>query len=370
MSHPAHVLSASTSPIVLFIRAQASGEARGAQTLCTLWRHHAARVAGRYPAAWFPQLVKDEGALLELGDELTARCATRPLRRSPYRGRTPFLCFDEEDMEDRPILRLTFYGRFSLLRLRLADHHRANLRRHPGLAADAHRFGEIVRALGVCAVPASRAGLGERQWRPREPGLALALDEARVLARLRALSEASLDALVEVALRALTIATARQLHALLLAVRPLPCAQPPDPRTGRDADLEGVITLRRALSELWGELDPSERALLVWLALGRSSTELSRLDPTRFPNRMAVHRAATRLTARLTQRVTRALGATGQAADDATLGELIVEALLGLPALAPVMELIERAEEAHEASAERLFNVVRALPRSGAACEE
>ena len=89
--------------------------------------------------------------------------------------------------------------------------------------------------------------------------------------------------------------------------------------------------------ECWARLTPGERALLVWGAIGRSAQELTRLDPARFPNRMAVHRAATRFTERLTARMKAALG---EGALGGSMGEVaghLVEVLLALPALAATL---------------------------------
>ncbi|MBK7760512.1 MAG: hypothetical protein IPI35_29720 [Deltaproteobacteria bacterium] len=364
MSHPAP--SVTRSPITPLIRAQRRGDARSAAALRAIWRHHTTRVAGRFPAAWFPQLVKDDDALAELGDDLTARCAARPLARRPFVGRAPFVCFDEDDMEDRPILRLTFYGRYSLLRLRLADHHRANLRRHPGLAADARRFSEIVRALRAQAVPTPSGAIGERRWRPKSQALTLARDEDHARAALRALPAASVAELVEAALGVLTVATARQLHTLLLEARPLPEEAPLIAASDCSTQPELLLTVRRALMECWARLTPIERALLVWVAIGRSAEALTRLDPPRFPNRMAVHRAATRLTARLTAWMEGALGEGALKGSMGEVAELLVEALLELPALEPIVAMLDQRTEESGPSAEALWGALCEATRDGA----
>jgi hypothetical protein len=259
---------------------------------------HTQRMTRRYPEAYFELGRKTDEAVEALADRTYVVCARVEKGRFPFQGRTPFVCFIEEDFEDSPIRYHAFFAKLSVARELLRDDYAANIRRDPVLRWRDELHRSVGRVLADKAVPVDAGPGGHRRW--TVPGLRPVLREEEVVRRLSGITETD-----EAVMRALQLLGQPIAHSRLsnLLARVLP-----QPATAEvEVAAEDHAELRRTVLDAWSELGEAERALVAALARGDSYDTLIARVPE-FTNRVAVSRAVKRVSEHFVNRIAVAMG--------------------------------------------------------------
>jgi hypothetical protein len=181
----------------------------------------------------------------------------------------------------------SFYAKLSITREILRADYAHNLASDPRLVWRADLYGEIGDRLRAVARP-----LPGKPTRWGLPGLAVTLDEAVLIERLRKMA---VDELVVEALRQAGLCR------VIEAVVGTP-AGPAPTEDSVDDDVPARAEVRAAVQAAWDALGDDERALLAAIARGQSYDEVCVAMP-RFAHKVAVNRALERVVAVFRERI-------------------------------------------------------------------
>lgn len=258
----------------------------------------------RMPDIWYYDGQRDEDSVTQLADDVFFVCDRVEKARFPFYDRRPFVCYVEEDYDKDTIRYHTFWSRLSLTREQLRQDHLRRCARDPELKRRARVFRLVGRALKQMASSTTSSGSSgvRTRWSLRDaPSLRALARPDQVVERLRAVAlgpdeEANVVALTRAALLSVGLATQGQVTDLVIdALPPLPSMpgqnpgglersdDPDAPPTPIAISPSDAVLERRAVREAvltaYNGLNPDERSMLEWIALGLHYDEMVALSP-------------------------------------------------------------------------------------------
>ncbi len=306
------------------------------------------RVSRRYPDVYFELARKTPEAVASLGHRVFCRLDGRSFGRFPFSGRTPFDAFVAETMGDRDVRYHSFEARLSIAREALREQYAFNVRHHPEWAAKEELHKAVVQACrDHCATWPGRnpryPRYGLTSWRPgpRVPRDDWDRDDVvRVVTRRGAWPVRSQVDLV-LAKRGCAMYPA-EISAILqdASVASADSSIDPEDLAGSPMEraLDARLSVRRVLSERWGQLDADQQRLVAMLVAGKPYREIvDAIDRYRDPS------SCTRALAKICDAFIGDLGerlgvATGVSLRPRQAAEVLLPALMELPEVKAALE--------------------------------
>ena len=293
-----------------------------AQSLLGAFHRHIRHVTSSYPDAYFELGQRTPEALDGLANRTMSVCARVKKGRFPFSGRTPFLTYVQERLDDPPIRYHSFYAKLSIARELLRNDYAFNIRRNPRLRWKDKLHRQIGVILKEDCCPASDDPSSRRLWRSKNSGLTVVSTLDQVQQRLQAYRSEDTRVLVAQALRIsgqpMSHSSLTNLIADIVGGPPANLELEPDTQ---QQNLPDVFVIRQAVVDAWEDLTDDEKCLIAALIRGQSYDDLIETT-TRFRDRGSISRAVKRCGDQFVVKVLEAMGVT-TAKPEATPKEII-----------------------------------------------
>lgn len=284
-----------------------------------------AAVSRGYPDAYFALGRKTPEAVEDLAHRVFTSCARTCKTRFPFQGRTPFRTYADEKMDGRTIRYHSFYARLSITREMMRDDYASNVCRDPALKRGALLYSEVGAALRELADPVSTGK--PAVWRLKGQGLMRPKPHDQVIDALAASGLREVPELVTAAMKMTGPVTQSRLTGILAEIlNDGPVDAPATEESEDDPTL--TLSVREAVLDAWGVLEPADQALMLAVARGDAYDDLLERFPD-FKHKVALTRAVQRCNKLFLERVASRLGAAETpAVAPQQLAEAILEVLV------------------------------------------